>query len=223
VSYTLNCKGLRYPTRRTPWEFHPSSWFLVLVCITLLSLLGPASTEGQPGCNVAGSGLKFQSATFGLYLDRTPNLSAVIGIERSYADYQRRGFFRVGLLPVVVLEGVTITIQDYGSVSNSLANLGRWASDRQSHRIELRRVSIQWAKDPSRRLEIGRVQCRQPGEWWLAGGVRWAANGRIQVSPQATLKVAGDQIGDLVFSEQSEMVRNLFEPPRPATPDGGNL
>ena len=87
-------------------------------------------------------GVSVQRAVVPLYPTNSFKLSAIVRVDRVFTDYQRRGFFRIGLLPVVVLDGVTFEAQDTSDPLGSLACVRRWLATKAGQRIEMRRVKF---------------------------------------------------------------------------------
>ncbi len=51
---------------------------------------------------------------------------AQVHVNRMFIDYERRGFFRIGLLPIPVAENVQIQIQSADCLTNALFELHSW-------------------------------------------------------------------------------------------------
>jgi len=56
-----------------------------------------------------------------IYLRYEPEPTAVLRADRIYSDYQRKGFFRIGALPLLVIEGLKVELRDPARLSPALA------------------------------------------------------------------------------------------------------
>ena len=69
------------------------------------------------------------------YTEPDKTLYAVISVDKVYTEYEKRGFFRIGALPVAVLEGVTYEVKDPAPAAKNLARLRSWlGGDTGNHR-----------------------------------------------------------------------------------------
>ena len=84
---------------------HPSAWGRLAVLGACL-----AAHDLWAAGNLFSGGTQ-QAKGVAIYVDRAKKgRAAVIRIDALYKDYQRKGFFRVGLLPVAIAEGVTVEV-----------------------------------------------------------------------------------------------------------------
>jgi hypothetical protein len=65
-------------------------------------------------------GTKAKGMVMPVYVRGHSQAAAVLRIERISAEYQRKGFFRIGLLPQIVAEGVSIELRQSGALTNAL-------------------------------------------------------------------------------------------------------
>jgi hypothetical protein len=136
-----------------------------------------------------------------LYVAGQAEPAAVLRIEKVYTDFQRRGFFRIGLLPMLVAEGVEVELRSQEHILAALKQVGDYLQRRgRATTLELRRVVIELPGRSAPRLEAGRVRFRPEGSWELAGGVRWrGASAEVQAS-SGTFCPAGDRAGQLLMA-----------------------
>ena len=71
-------------------------------------------------------GVSVQRAVVPLYTTGSFKLSAVVRVDRAFMDYQHKGFFRIGLFPIGVLDGVTFEARDTADPFASLASVRHW-------------------------------------------------------------------------------------------------
>lgn len=63
----------------------------------------------------------FNKAVVPIYLD--DQVVMVMSVERTRTDYQRKGFFKIGLLPILVAEGVTFEVQEPAKLTAALGRV----------------------------------------------------------------------------------------------------
>jgi hypothetical protein len=127
--------------------------------------------------------------------DRT--LYAVISVDKVHTEYEKHGFFRIGALPVAVLEGVTYEAKDPAAAAKNLARLPVWLGSEAGRHIELRGVKL--IASPTCRLEGGRLLFSDNNRWELAEGVRFISGTNELQATGATLQVAGPRAGELIL------------------------
>ncbi len=188
---------------------------IVLGCSMVLTLV-PVSIA-QSGREVLFGGPRFKNATIAICKDRESAPSAIIRVEQVHTDYQRKGFFRVGLLPVCVLEGVAFEIQNTCVTSNGFAQIHKWLRAESAKRLELRRATIQWASLTTNSIEAGRILISPAGTWELSDGVKLRISGKLIQSKRATLQAAGSRAGELLMGALPEWKGNVLYPTLPTT------
>ncbi|MBI4325061.1 MAG: hypothetical protein HY674_07325 [Chloroflexi bacterium] len=133
-------------------------------------------------------------------------------VDKVFTEYQRRGFFRIGLLPLVVMDGVKIDFRQVDAASSALARLPQelkpWAGSRM---LELRDVKFAFPVEPKERLRAGKVRWLENGQWQLSNGVTiQMTTNKVKVA-QATLQVAGPSAGLVAWGSPSALSRfSLF-------------
>lgn len=168
----------------------------VALCLTFLE--GQADTVMdilKPGCTV-------RNAVFPFYSQPERKLSTVVHVEKAYLDYERKGFFHIGVLPVGALEGVTIEVRDTRSAGEAFQQMQRWLGAGSGRRVELRQVKFLFSTNS---LEAGKVQCRAGDRWELLDGVRLVCGGNEARARRATLQISGQDAGQVVLEETPEL------------------
>ncbi len=165
--------------------------FACLLCFFLMK------AGAQTVSELLRQGVSVQRAVVPLYTTGSFKLSAVVRVDRAYMDYQRKGFFRIGLLPIGVLDGVTYEARDLSSPAASLASLRRWLGPDAAKYVELRRVTL--LLSPANRLEAGALRCLADGRWELRNGVRFVSGANDLRAPSATLQLTGSRVGQLIL------------------------
>jgi hypothetical protein len=153
----------------------------------------------KPGCMV-------RQAVFPFYSQPERKLSTVVRVERAYLDYERKGFFHIGILPVGALEGVTIEVRDSRSAGDAFQQIQRWLGAGGGRRVELRQVKFLFSTNS---LEAGKVECRAGDRWELLHGVRLVSGGNETRAQRATLQVSGRDAGQVAL-EGAPQVTNIF-------------
>jgi hypothetical protein len=146
-----------------------------------------------------------------------PQAVAVLRVEKVFTDYQRKGFFRIGLLPLCVAEGVRLEVQHPEKAAAALANVrGHLGLAKGNVPAELRRLVLSVAGEPTVQLKAGRVRFGEAGDWLLDGGVSCAQGTTVAEGAKATLQVTGEIPGRLVLETAAgqRTVRILPTPPR---------
>jgi hypothetical protein len=111
------------------------------------------------------------------------NLSLVVQIHagRLFTDYERRGFFRIGLLPVPVAEKVQIQIQATECLTTALWMLQDWKHPATGfRRLEFRDLQISLLGEGRPRL--------------CAAGARIGRNGALELSDVLVTGLSGQKI-----------------------------
>ncbi|MGD0816209.1 MAG: hypothetical protein ABSA83_21670 [Verrucomicrobiota bacterium] len=175
--------------------------FACLLCFLL------TKAGAQNVSDLLHQGMSLQRAVIPLYPIGSFKPSIIVRVDRAFMDYQHKGFFRIGFLPIGVLDGVTIEARDTAAPFASLACLRRWLGSKAGQRIEMRRVKF--LISPGKSLEAGLARCGAGDRWELLGGVRFVSgDGEVQ-APQATLELAGPR-GAQVILETTPRTTNTF-------------
>jgi hypothetical protein len=149
---------------------------------------------------------------------------AVVRIERFSTDYQRKGFFRIGLLPMLVADGVVFEIFDPTSAATALEKARFQIKALCGTGVfELRRVRFLFQSTPDRQLEAKRIRFDENGVWEIEGLEYRDQNRRWQAG-KAMLVATGGRAGELRFEADSRpRILNIFQAPFPYQPRPLNL
>jgi hypothetical protein len=167
-----------------------------------------ASAQPQPAVSV--SPLEGRSMVMPLYAGTNTEPAAIVRTDRIFTDYQRKGFFRIGLLPLAVLEGVQIEVRQPEHVFESLAGQDGWVNADASKRIELRRVKLLASQPSDLCLEAGSACPGAGGCLELREGVQFRQATRRVQAPRATLQITGPNAGRLVLHTSPPQTFFLF-------------
>jgi hypothetical protein len=180
------------------------SAFLMMACIA--ACLVPLPGLAQSVADLLRQGFAVRRAVIPLYSGPDRKLSIVVSIDQSGVEYQRKGFFRIGILPVQVLEGVTFDLQDPSSAAASLQRVRRWFGV--GTRVELRRVKFVFQGNT---MEAARVRFDPGQQWQLLGGVRLVCDGRETRAARGAFNVCAGQPGQVTL-ETSPRSTHTFLP-----------
>ena len=181
---------------------------LILTAATGFFLIFSASAQFAGNLFSGGAEARRVVTSFYGEMEMTPSM--VVRVDRIYTDYQRKGFFRIGVLPMGVMEGVTFEVHRTETVTNSLAQLHDWLGSQAAKRFEFRKVSFLTFAGGTNHLESGRARVIADGQWELLDGVRLCSGTNQVVSSSATLQVVGERTGQLVMATSPPLTVNLF-------------
>lgn len=183
------------------------SWF-GMACFFLV-----ISTQAQFECDLFSGNSGVRGAVIPIYLGKERQPSMVVRVSKIYRDYQTKGFFRIGVLPIGVMEGVTFEVRHVDSITNSLVQISRWLGPQASNRLEFRKVTIQIDGSSTNRLQAERIHVLSGGKWELVGDVRVQVGTNQTCAERAILQVVGGHAGNLVMASTPPWTTNLFAEP----------
>jgi hypothetical protein len=167
-------------------------------------------TRAQPLADLSGGNIQLQNASIHLYERGGLEPVARVSLVNSVTEYERRGFFRIGLLPIEVLEGVTIEVPDAARAARGLARASEWLGTRKATRLEVRRLAVQVSSPTTNRLESGRALPMPGGKWELLDGVSFVSGTNEAHAARGTLQIAGARAGQFVLETAPPQTNSLF-------------
>jgi hypothetical protein len=176
----------------------------------MTSLLLVSSAQAQFVGDPLSGNVLARGAVITIYQGTEQKPSMIVRANTIFRDYQRKSFFRIGVLPIGVMEGVTFDVRHVESITNSLAQLDHWLGPRAASRLELRQVTIQITATVTNRLQAGRIHVLPGGKWELADDVRLQVGTNQMQAARATLQVAGEGTGTLVMATTPSWTTNFF-------------
>jgi hypothetical protein len=199
---TMKDKALSWPGTRN------RNWFRVPVFVLALSFASFALNAQSP-VHVEVTDLDARDLLQRFYFENLPQPSATLRVNWIHKDFERRGFFRIGLLPLVALEEFQLEIPRPELAADSFGQLQSWLkSTHGGHRLELRKVSLVIGKATPCRLACGRIRFNPTGEWELLDGVSLLAGTNEIRAASASLRVNGAEAGRLILKESAPV--NFF-------------
>jgi hypothetical protein len=131
------------------------------------------------------------------------NLSLIAQVHAAcvFVDYEHWGFFRIGLLPMLVAENVQVKIQSAECLTNALADLRSWHQPASGYRqLELRNLEITMNGENQPRLRAAVARVGPDGTVKLSTvAVRTAAGQEVSLL-KATLQIFGPSAGRLCWN-----------------------
>lgn len=154
-----------------------------------------------------------------LYPDGINQAGLVLRIGKMRRGFERRGFFRIGVLPTLLLQDVRMEFQNpqdpratLDLVFRHMAGLG----SKERLRLSLENVAVQFPGEPHPRLRADSVKLASRGCWEFAGNVHLVFAGESVRARKAQLKVAGEEAGKLILHQRGQaIITDLFEPVLP--------
>ena len=171
--------------------------------------------------SVAGlAGTTANEVTLSEYDSKDLSLVFQVHAARIFTDYERRGFFRIGLLPIPVAEDVQVQIQSADCLTNALFALRSWNQPSVGvRRLELRNLEIKLFGEKQSRLRAVTARVGQNGTVELSTVSVFGIAGQQASIPKATLQIAGSSAGCLHwnFDGRSQELF-VFKPTSDKTP-----
>ncbi len=140
----------------------------------------------------------------------TGTLAATIRVGRIQRDYQRKGFFRIGLLPLIVAQDVSIHIKDERQIQRNLANFeNRLRSSTQALPFEIRhlQITIQDPRIPLLAADLARLQADRS---WYLFTVKLRVGEETMKFPRAQLVLTTSGVELRTFDRSVSKVFKLF-------------
>lgn len=139
---------------------------------------------------------------------------------RLFVDYERRGFFRIGLLPMLVAENVQVQIRSADSLTNGLFALHSWNQlSAGGQCLELRNLEIKMFGEKRPRLSAAIARDGQDGVLELTTVSVFNATGQQTSISKAALQAAGSSAGWLRWNSDGHPQQLfLFKPTSVKTP-----
>src|ERR1035438_610383 len=111
-------------------------------------------------------------ACLAVYLDDKLEPTAMFRVEHAYKDYQTREFFRIGALPLLVLDGFSMEVRDPERMFQALNQaIAHWANKNSGRSaVEARNYALCFCPGKQECLRAQRARLESPEEWRLENG-----------------------------------------------------
>jgi hypothetical protein len=181
-----------------------------LLLASLVGCLAWWEACAQPGADfvVGGGGLEHGVITWYSDAEFTPSFE--VRLEKAYTDYEAKGFFRIGVLPMAVLEGVSFKLEHPASVADTLAQMHQWLRTAAARRLELRRVSLLVSAPVTNLLYAGRARLATAGTLELLDGVEFTLGTNHLRSACGRLQITGQKAGQVILGTTPPYTMRLF-------------
>jgi hypothetical protein len=127
---------------------------------------------------------------------------AKIHADRIFTDYERHGFFRIGLLPILVVENVELQISAAGSLTNALSALREWRQPSVGiRRLELRNLEITIVGEAQPRLRALRARISNDSSLELFSISLPSSERQPIIFGKGSLQIAGSSAGRLFWKD----------------------
>jgi hypothetical protein len=169
----------------------------------------PSATAGSAQSLLLHSRFQAKNAVIAVHLGWELEPVAVLRAERVFSDYQTRGFFRIGALPLLVMEKLRIELRDADRLSTVLAKVGESLVARGDARkaVEGRDFCLSFSSPKDGQLRARRIRLESGGGWTLLDG----AVDRSETTPisfsRAVLTVSGSHAGELFCETASGTIQ----------------
>lgn len=133
---------------------------------------------------------------------------------RIFVDHEKYGFFRLGLVPLAVVQSVRIQAESAGWLTNALASLNSWnLATRSLRRLEVRDLEISLFGEPEPRLRAATARVNAAGDLELSN---MSLPGRLAGSiSKATLQMTGSAAGRLRWHDGEKEAELFILKPAP--------
>ena len=185
------------------------AWVTGAVALLVFWTVAERDLFGQLGKEVKRVTLK--KAVMPVYMDFGSPAVAVLRAERIYPTHQRWGYFRLGLRPMLVCDGVTLEICDAAKTTQALAGVrDNLQAQAGGMLIELREVAVRFTGEITPRLRAGTIRLQDQGEWLLANVSLFSGTNLLCI-PRACLQVTGPEAGRVTWeSGGTQVTANLL-------------
>ena len=174
--------------------------------VTLLWMLSQMPT---PAAQLLGRGVAFP-----IFLGDQREPAASVRAETVSKDYQRKGFFKIGLLPQLVAENVTVRFNKMADAEKVLSALSRhkWVGNNQLP-VEFRTVRFETADRPEPILSATSLTFGEAGKCHLKEvTLTHSRTNRVRLK-NATLQLSGTSVAALKFRDgTNDCTITLFAP-----------
>ena len=145
------------------------------------------------------SPLELKGVTVPVYVDSRTEPAAILRADRIFTDYQRRGFFRIGVLPLLVFDRLTLEIREPARFAAVLSTVsGQFAiKDNVRKAVEGREFTLWLGGEQNGRVCARRVRVEDGTVWRLQDGSVDRPGTAAMAFRRATLIVTGARAGEL--------------------------
>ncbi len=186
-------------------------WGAILaLCAVAFSSKSFASGEQATAADLLRKGVKVNHVSIPIYDKGARNLLAVIRVDHVFKDFARRGMFHIGILPIEVLDGTTLEVQEGARPAEVFEQVERWLGGDAKNLIELRKVKLICNGNS---IETDRISVRGAGLWQLAGNVCYSdAAGKLRAE-RGSFRAIGEHAGHIILEGTQRKEAEFFAAP----------
>jgi len=196
--------GISIPVAGTLATSHFAMYWTIFI-ILLLAINSPAVAQSS----FLNSSARATKVTMSIYPEVGLTPLATFRAEQIHGDYQKRGFFRIGVLPMVVLEELSLELRDTNQLSAALtrANIHFGSRNKSSEVLEGRNFSLSFTGQTNGVLHARTIQLGSRAEWVLHEGTISQRDMPPIPFRRATLTIAGPKAGELTYDAPNGQIR----------------
>lgn len=128
-----------------------------------------------------------KNAQIPVFLSPNQGPAAVITIDKLSVDFQRKGFFKIGVLSYLACDGVDIRVYDSEEICRAIADLLQHVSENSGRQILVRNLSVYLGDSTNPVLRAEKVRITKSGRCELASVSYRQNDGTPEVIPTAWL------------------------------------
>ena len=153
-----------------------------------------------------------------LFVGSESKPTALVRVKELRNDYRRVGFFRIGAMPLVVLDGLTIELRHTKNLSASLKEIHKGVLiNKHPNLLEARDVRIIIAAESAPRIQAKTMRFVDAGQWRFFNGILFAGSDHPVHFSQGTLQLEGQSPGRFTCrsegrAEELDLFCDLFLP-----------
>lgn len=183
--------------------------FLIVILAFVLSI--HLLWSGQSASDLLYGKLKANGIVTAFYDGSNSAPAIVFRANKIYTDYEHIGFFRIGVLPIVVIEDLTIELQRPDSITGIITNMHSWIGEQAANHLEIRKIRILVINGTTNYLQSGKAKFLSDYSCEFLDGVSVSA-GNIQMSaPAAKLQISNKNAGMIIFNTNPPITNNIFK------------
>ena len=156
------------------------------------------------GCLLSVSNLSAQITAKGMvipvFVGSESKPTALVHVKELINDYRRVGFFRIGAMPLVVLDGLTIELKQIRNLSASFKEVHKGVLiNKHPDLLEARDVRIIITAEETPRLQAKTMRFVDAGRWRFFDGILYAGSDHPVQFSQGTLQLHGPSAGRFTY------------------------
>lgn len=183
--------------------------FIAGLLLFSICVAHPLAAQDQPEIKIQLGDLAGTAWEQRIYFGNQAQPCATLRTAWLHKDFERRGFFRIGLFPLIAMETFQLDIPNPGSAAYGFAQIQSLLKTAAGgSRIELRNVRVSVG---TARVVCGRVRFAANGDWELLDGVSLHNEAKETHAAKGIFHASGPGLGTILLKGQSRTLA-LFSP-----------